>query len=82
MNKEQHENLLDDEVIAYEEEEEEEEEEEDQKSSVNIPLSGSPLYPRIYLGDAAEGPGQFPESEYVDDNISRTYMGLLTGFYG
>jgi hypothetical protein len=79
-NKEQ-ENLLDDEVIAYEEEDEEEDEMEGQESSVNIPLSGSPLYPRIYLGDAGEGPGQFPESEYVDDNISRTYMGLLS-FYG
>jgi hypothetical protein len=82
MNKNEHENLLDDEVIAYEEEADETEDQEDSESSVNIPLSGSPLYPRIYLGDSSEGPGQFPESEYVDDNISRTYMGLLTGFYG
>lgn len=82
MDKNKLENLLDDEIIAYEEEDELENGELSEESSVNIPLSGSPLYPRIYLGDAAEGPGQFPESEYVDDNISRTYMGLLTGFYG
>ncbi len=82
MNEKEYQNLLDDETIAYEEEIVDEEDPVDEESSVNIPLSGSPLYPRIYLGDSSEGPGQFPESEYVDDNISRTYMGLLTGFYG
>lgn len=72
-------NYLDDEVISFEENEEELL----QEDSENIPLDGSPLYPRIYIGDSAQPlMGQFPESEYVDDNISRTYMGLLSGFSG
>ncbi len=83
MKNKHQENLIDDEIIAFEEEEIEEEEVEDQESSVNIPLSGSPLYPRIYVGDSAKPlQGQFHESEYVDDNISRTWTGLLTSFYG
>ena len=64
------------------EELEELEDQEDDESSVNIPISGSPLYPRIFTGDSALPlQGQFPESEYVDDNISRTWTGLLS-FYG
>jgi len=77
---------LKDEVFYSEEEGEEEEEEEElieEVSSVNIPLNGSPLYPRIYVGDSAKPlGGQFHESEYVDDNISRTWTGLLTSYYG
>jgi len=86
MNKKHFKNYLDDEIIAYEEEGEydpEEYEIDDEESSVNIPLSGSPLYPRVYVGDSAKPlQGQFNESEYVDDNISRTWTGLLTSFYG
>lgn len=84
MNKDL-ENNLDDEIIAYEENEDDEEiiEEENNESSVNIPLSGSPLYPRIYVGDSSKPlQSQFDESEYVDDNITRTWTGLLTSFYG
>lgn len=83
---------LKDEVFFFQEEEDEESVEDDQddedyeleeESSVNIPLSGSPLYPRIYVGDSAKPlQGQFNESEYVDDNISRTWTGLLTSYYG
>ena len=73
---------LDDEIF-FEEEVEEEEDIESEEDSVNIPLSGSPLYPRIFVGDSAKPlQGQFPESEYIDDNISRTWTGLLTSFYG
>jgi hypothetical protein len=86
MNNKHLENMIDDEIIAYKEEEEdtlEEEGDAEEESSVNIPLSGSPLYPRIYVGDSAKPlQGQFHESEYVDDNISRTWTGLLTSFYG
>ena len=68
-------------------EDSEEETEEDTnpggETSVNIPFTGSPLYPRIYVGDSAKPlMNQFPNSEYVDDNISRTYTGLLTNFLG
>ena len=76
------ENELDDEIIAYEEGEEEDDVEND-TSSVNIPLSGSPLYPRIYVGDSSKPlMGQFNQSEYMDDNMTRTWTGLLTSFYG
>jgi hypothetical protein len=53
------------------------------KESVNIPLSGSPLYPRIYTGDSAKplASGPFPETEIVDDNITNTWHGLMS-FYG
>lgn len=97
MTTNQNKNYLDDEIIAYQEDEdlqsldggsvlqekEEPEEGDSHESSVNIPLSGSPLYPRIFVGDSAKPlQGQFPESEYVDDNISRTWTGLLTSFFG
>lgn len=82
MNQKQ-ENNIDDEIIAYEEDEDEEFDPEDDESSVNIPLSGSPLYPRIYVGDSATPlRGQFNQSEYMDDNLTRTWTGLLTSFYG
>ena len=61
-------------------------EESDDKStqveeSANIPLVGSPVYPRIFWGDSAKPLiNQFPNSEYVDDNIHRTYEGLLSYF--
>lgn len=62
---------------------EEDEEDVEVSSSFNAPLSGSPIYPRIFVGDSAKPlQGQFHESEYVDDNISRTWTGLLTSFYG
>lgn len=76
------ENQLDDEIITYEEDDEEDVVENDE-SSVNIPLSGSPLYPRIYVGDSSKPlRGQFNQSEYMDDNMTRTWTGLLTSFYG
>nr|BDD46218.1 hypothetical protein 50 [bacterium] len=51
--------------------------------SVNIPLNGSPLYPRIYTGDSAKplSTGLFPESEIGDDNITNTWRGIMS-FYG
>lgn len=83
MNTTKLENDLEDEVIAYEEEPEEEEIDIDEESSVNIPIDGSPLYPRIYVGDSALPlQGQFNQSEYVDDNITRTWTGILTSYYG
>lgn len=53
------------------------------EDSVNIPLNGSPLYPRIYTGDSAKplSTGVFPESEVGDDNITNTWRGLMS-FYG
>ncbi len=71
------------EVYVDEEDVEEEasESEEDAESSANIPLGGSPLYPRIFLGDSAKPlMGQFPASEYVDDNINTTWLGILSFF--
>lgn len=60
---------------------EEEVEENKDLSSANISFVGSPVYPRIFWGDSAKPlMGQFPESEYVDDNIHRTYQGLLSYF--
>ena len=77
------ENKIDDEIIAYTEGEDDEVVEEEDDSSVNIPINGSPLYPRVFVGESAKPlQGQFHESEYVDDNISRTWTGLLTSFYG
>jgi hypothetical protein len=82
MNKDTLENEIDDEIIAYQEDEEEIDEPIDEESS-NIPVSGSPLYPRWTVGDSAKPlSGQFNESGYIDDNISRTWTGLLTSFYG
>ncbi len=64
-------------------EEENFEEEESDETAVNLPLNGSPLSPRIYVGDSSKPlSGQFDESEYIDDNISRTWTGLLNGFNG
>lgn len=62
---------------------EESDESESSKDSVNIPLNGSPLYPRIYTGDSAKplSTGPFPESEVGDDNITNTWHGLMS-FYG
>lgn len=53
------------------------------EDSTNIPLNGSPLYPRIYTGDSAKplSTGLFPESEVGDDNITNTWRGLMS-FYG
>lgn len=52
---------------------------EEDDESANISFVGSPVYPRIFWGDSAKPlMGQFPESEYVDDNIHRTYQGLLS----
>lgn len=78
------EDFLDDEIIYYEEPESEEEIELSKDlPATNIPLSGSPLYPRIFIGESAKPLQSQPnESEYVDDNISRTWLGLLTSFHG
>jgi hypothetical protein len=57
----------------------EESEENEEDESANISFVGSPVYPRVFWGDSAKPlMGQFPESEYVDDNIHRTYQGLLS----
>lgn len=67
--------------IEDDEIEKSESEEPELDESANIPLNGSPFYPRIYLGDSAKPlMGMFPNSEYVDDNIHRTYQGLLSFF--
>ncbi len=59
------------------------EEEELDETAFNLPLDGSPLYPRVFFGDSTKPlNGQFDESEYIDDNISRTWTGLLTSIYG
>jgi hypothetical protein len=79
---------LETEIKFSEEEEEEEaewddeEEEKDPLSSVNTPITSSPLYPRFFVGHSGL-PIQnlYPNSEYVDDNISRTWQGLMS-FYG
>lgn len=65
--------------IEDDETEEEVEETEDDKYATNISFVGSPVYPRIFWGDSAKPlMGQFPESEYVDDNIHESYKGLLS----
>jgi len=72
-----------------EEKEEEEVSEDDPEKgdsediSVNIPLNGSPLYPRIYTGDSAKplSTGLFPATEVGDDNITNTWRGIMS-FYG
>lgn len=68
---------------AEETAEEESEEGESANKSVNIPLNGSPLYPRIYTGDSAKplSTGLFPESEIGDDNITNTWHGIMS-YYG
>ncbi len=64
-------------------EEEEVSEEDSDEVATNLPLAGSPLSPRIYLGDSSKPLNdQFNQSEYIDDNISRTWTGLLNSFYG
>jgi hypothetical protein len=48
----------------------------------SVGLTGSPLYPHTFVGEMAKPLySNFPESEYKDDNISNTYLGLLS-FYG
>lgn len=49
--------------------------------TTNIAFSGSPLYPRIFLGESSKPLNpQFNESSYVDDNIHRSYLGLMSFF--
>lgn len=70
------------EEVEADESEEKVSEKDEEESSVNIPISGSPLYPRIFTGDSAKPlQGMFPESEYVDDNIHTTWLGLMS-YYG
>lgn len=72
--------------LSEEEEDEgtwdEEEDKKEQLSSVNTPITSSPLYPRFFVGHSGL-PVQnlFPNSEYVDDNINVTWQGLMS-FYG
>ncbi len=62
-------------------EEDENNEEKDKFSATNISFVGSPSYPRTFWGDSAKPlTGQYPNSEYVDDNIHRSYQGLLSYF--
>lgn len=50
-------------------------------SATNISFVGSPSYPRTFWGESAKPlTGQYPNSEYVDDNIHRSYQGLLSYF--
>jgi tRNA nucleotidyltransferase/poly(A) polymerase len=55
----------------------------EEKTSINMPVPSSPLYPRIYTGDSARPlQGQFNTSESVDNNaISESNKGLMS-FYG
>ena len=73
------------EYIVFNEEDSEEEEPKDE-SSVNIPIDGSPLYPHTFFGESGRPLNnlweQFPESEYVGDNINTTNMGLMSGVFG
>lgn len=51
------------------------------EESANIPLSGGPPeYPRIFWGESAKplSGGNYPNSSYIDDNISRTWQGLMS----
>lgn len=49
--------------------------------SANLPLSDNPTYPRVFWGESAKPlMNRYPNSEYIDDNISRTYQGLLSYF--
>ena len=80
---------LKDEVYISEEEDEESSDEEivylenGEKSSVNIPINGSPIYPKIYVGESARPlEEQYYETESIDENINRTWVGLLTSYYG
>jgi hypothetical protein len=62
-------------------EDNDETEEDEVNESANISFVGSPVYPRIFWGESAKPlMGQYPNSEYVDDNIHRTYQGLLSYF--
>lgn len=66
---------------TIEEDANEVEEQDNEEESANISFVGSPVYPRVFWGDSAKPlNGQFPNSEYVDDNIHRTYEGLLSYF--
>ncbi len=60
-----------------------EEQEEDDEEDVEMPaLAGSPLYPHIYVGEMPKPLySNYPDTEYQDDNIHRTYLGLMS-FYG
>jgi len=83
MNKAQIKNHVDDIVFFDEDDSIDDIEDDNLEESINMPLGGSPVYPRIFIGDSSKPlQNQFNESEYVDDNISRTWTGLLTSFYG
>ncbi len=76
-------NYLENEITYEEESPTLSDSEELQEDSLNMPINSSPLYPRIYIGESAKPlQGQFNQSEYVDDNISRTWTGLMTSYYG
>ena len=69
--------LKDLDVVEFSEEDEEEENPID-----DFGFSGSPVYPHIYVGEMPKPLySNYPESEYQDDNIHRTYLGLMS-FYG
>lgn len=53
------------------------------ETAFNLDVTPSPLYPRLYIGNSAEHlPGEFNESGYVDENVGRTWTGLLNNIYG
>lgn len=75
-------------VYEYSEEDEdiescEENQDSEEDDLDDFPVSGSPLYPRIYTGDSARPlSNQYPNSEYVDDNlVGNAWSGVLS-YYG
>lgn len=77
-------NNLEEEDNIYEDDEDKIEiEEPDENTAINLPLTGSSIYPKVYIGDSSRPlSGQFNQSEYIDDNVSRTWTGLLNSFFG
>ena len=51
--------------------------------SDNIPVTNSPIYPSAIIGDSATPlMGQFPETEYKDDNyVGNTWKALINSYY-
>jgi hypothetical protein len=53
------------------------------EDTFNIPLGINPVYPRVFIGDSMKYlQSPFNQSEYVDDNITRTWQGIITTYVG
>lgn len=73
----------DHEIILIYNDAEDVEKEMEPENGINLPLTDSPLYPRLYLGNSPEQlQSEFDEVGYVDQNVSRTWTGLLSNIYG